>query len=83
MDRVNLDETRETLAEIVARVESGETVVITRGGQPVAKVEPVERTKKKLKPINIERLRKLTEKMTFQKESAGDFMRRLRDEDRY
>jgi len=40
MDRVNLEDTNENLADIVARVESGETVVITRGGEPVAKIEP-------------------------------------------
>ena len=83
MDRVNLDDTQETLADIVARVESGETVVITRAGEPVAKIEAVERPKKKLKPIDVERIRKLTEGMTFQEESAGDFMRRMRDEARY
>lgn len=41
MDRVDLDDTQETLADVVARAESGETVVITRAGQPVAKIEPV------------------------------------------
>ena len=83
MDRVNLDETKETLAEIVARVESGETVVITRGGEPVAKVEPVARQYEPKKPIDFERLRRVADSLPYQEESAGDFMRRLRDNSRY
>lgn len=89
MERLNLEESQETLADLVARVEGGETVVITRAGLPVARMEPVMQpedaasTPRKLVPIDIERLRRLTQGMTFQKESAGDFMRRLRDAARY
>jgi prevent-host-death family protein len=83
MDRVNLDDNKETLAEIVSRVESGETVVITRGGQPVAKVEPVQRQYEPKKPIDFERLKRVRDSLPYQHESAGEFMRRLRDDARY
>ncbi len=85
MERINLEDTQESLAEIIARVESGETVVVARGGEVVARIEAVEQPKPQepRKPIDVEALRKLTENMTYQEESAGDFMRRLRDEARY
>ena len=38
---------------------------------------------KKLKPIDVEMLKRLVEKMPFQSKSAGDFIRRMRDSDRY
>jgi len=37
----------------------------------------------KKQPIDVEALRKLTSSMTMQPDSAGDFVRRMRDEDRY
>jgi len=83
MDRVNLDDTQETLADVVARAESGETAVITRGGQPVAKIEAVTRRYEPKKPIDFERLRRVADSLPYQEESAGDFMRRLRDDARY
>ncbi len=83
MDRVNLDDTQETLADVVARAESGETVVITRGGEPVAKIEPVARRHEPKKPIDFERLKRVADSLPYQEESAGDFMRRLRDDARY
>lgn len=35
------------------------------------------------KPIDVAALRALTDQMPLQVESAGDFIRRMRDEDRY
>ena len=48
--------------------------------KPVAQIVAAER---KRKPIDTAALRALTQGMTPQKESAGEFMRRLRDTDRY
>lgn len=83
MDRVNLDDTNETLADIVGRAENGETVVITRGDTVVARVEPVAHRHEPKKPIDFERMRRIADSMPYQHESAGDFMRRLRDDARY
>lgn len=38
-------EVETSLAELLARVEAGASVTITRGGQPVARLVPVERRK--------------------------------------
>ena len=43
--------------------------------------EPVENSERK--PILAEHLRAITEDMPRQEDSAGDFMRRLRESDRY
>lgn len=85
MDRINLEDTQESLADVIARVEGGETVIVARGGEVVARIEAVQPQPLSAprKPIDVDRLRKLTETMTYQEESAGDFMRRLRDEARY
>lgn len=83
MDRINLDETQESLADVIARVEGGETVLVTRGEAVVARIEPVKRQFEPKKPIDFERLRRVADSLPYQEESAGDFMRRLRDDARY
>jgi prevent-host-death family protein len=80
MTNVSIADAKARLSELVERVEAGDEVCITRRGKPVARLSAV---RTKWKPIDIEALRKLTSKMPRQKESAGDFMRRLRDSDRY
>jgi prevent-host-death family protein len=41
--QVNIHEAKTQLSRLLKMVEQGETVVITRGGQPVAKLAPVRR----------------------------------------
>jgi prevent-host-death family protein len=41
VDLVSISELRNHVGEIVDRVERGETVMITRAGQPVAELRPV------------------------------------------
>lgn len=77
---VSLADAKARLSELINKVAEGETVRILRRGKPVA-VLTAEQPKKK--PVDVEMLRRVTSKMTPQKESAGDFMRRLRDEARY
>lgn len=80
MDGVNITEAQAHFAELIERAEAGETVEITRGGQPVARLGPVERQPKK---FDVERLRQFTVSQPMQKEGAGEFIRRMRDENRY
>jgi prevent-host-death family protein len=48
LDRVfNIHEAKTNLSRLVAKVESGEDVVIARAGKPVARLVPVGRGKKK------------------------------------
>jgi prevent-host-death family protein len=80
MTSISLAEAKSHFSALVDRVEAGETVQITRRGKIVAELTPAQKPRK---PIKLEDLQALTAKMTPQAESAGDFMRRLRDEDRY
>lgn len=80
MDSVSLAEAKARLSELVTRAAQGETVQITRRGKPVAQITSVKQPRKR---IDIELLRSVTDKMPMQTESAGDFMRRLRDDSRY
>ena len=80
MRTISLAEAKAKLSELVEAAAAGETVEITKRGKPVAQlVAP----KPERKPIRAADLRAVTEKMTMQKESAHDFMRWLRDTDRY
>jgi prevent-host-death family protein len=80
MDTISLADAKARLSELVDRAEAGEDIRISRRGKPVVRLTRIERPRK---PINIEALRKLTDAMPMQEESAGDFIRRMRDEDRY
>ena len=80
MKRVSLAEAKAHLSELVDRAAAGEPVCITRRGKPLVQLSAFESPRK---PIDIARLRAVTDKMPMQQESAGDFIRRMRDEDRY
>lgn len=80
MKTVNLAEAKAHLSELVERAEAGEAIQILRRGKPVAQLVPAERKKQ---PIDLEKLRKLTAKMPYQQQSAGDFIREMRDSERY
>ena len=80
MNTVNLADAKAHLSELVAQAELGEAVCITRRGKPVAQLAPVERQQR---PINLLALKALTDSMPKQAESAGEFLRRMRDESRY
>ena len=80
MTIVELADAKVHLSELIDRVQSGETISITKHGKPVAQLIAA---KPPRKPINLAELQALTEGEPFQTESAGDFVRRMRDEDRY
>lgn len=80
MDRYSLAAAKAHFSELVDRVEAGETVEITRRGKLVARLVGSEKVKK---PFDFTKLQAATEGMTFQHQSAGDFVREMRDSDRY
>jgi prevent-host-death family protein len=80
MDSYNVADAKAHLSALIERAAAGEEIEIRKRGEPVAKLVPIARPRKR---VDVEALRVLTEKMTYQKESAGDFMRRLRDAERY
>lgn len=80
MDSYSLADAKARLSELIDRVEAGETVEITRRGKLVARITP---PVKRRKPIDVDALRRLSASLTFQKQGAGEFIREMRDTDRY
>ena len=80
MIRVSLAEAKAQLSELVECAAAGEAVCITRPGKGVAQITSVDVPRK---PIDAAALRAMTEAMPAQPETAGDFTRRMRDEDRF
>jgi antitoxin (DNA-binding transcriptional repressor) of toxin-antitoxin stability system len=62
------------------RAAAGDTVRITRRGKPVAQITAIKTPRKR---IDLSALRALTDTMPVQRVPARDFIRRLRDQDRY
>jgi len=85
MKHVNIAEAQEHLSELVAQVENGETVQISRHGKPVAEIvaASAQAAAPRKKPFDFLWLRQHLDSMPMQQESAGDFIRKMRDTDRY
>ena len=80
MRNVSLAIAEAHLSQLVERAAAGDTVRITRRGKPVAQITAVKTARKR---INLAALHALTDTMPMQRVSARDFVRRLRDQDRY
>ena len=80
MIRVSLADAKAHLSELVERAAAGEAVCITRRGKPVAQLTAVDTPRKR---IDVAALRAMTDAMPVQRETARDFIRRMRDENRY
>jgi prevent-host-death family protein len=80
MDGYNIADLKAHLSEVIARVEAGESVDIMRRGKPVATINPKAKPKKK---VDIAMLDALASRLPYQEVSAGDFVRQMRDSDRY
>ncbi|PZU53056.1 MAG: type II toxin-antitoxin system prevent-host-death family antitoxin [Brevundimonas sp.] len=76
MERINLADAKAHLSELVTRASNGEEIEIVRRGKSVARLLPPEKPRK---PFDWDELERVTSAMTPQPESAGDFMRKLRD----
>jgi prevent-host-death family protein len=80
MKSVSVAEAKAHLSDLINRAAEGETVSITRRGKPVAQLVAAKRP---LKKIDATKLKKMIGGWPLQKESAGEFIRRMRDDDRY
>jgi len=80
MKRVSLADAKAHLSELVERAAAGEAVCITRHGKAVARITAADIPRKR---IDGAELRAMTDTMPVQLETARDFIRRMRDEDRY
>jgi prevent-host-death family protein len=78
MQTFTVAEAKAQLSRLIAIVEAGEEVTITKRGKVVARIvqHPSQRQK-------MQSMAALRATMPFQTEPAGEFIRRLRDTDRY
>ena len=77
---VNLADAKAHLSELVERAAAGEAVCITRRGKAVAQITAVDTPRKRVDPAA---LREITDAMPVQLQTARDFIRRMRDDDRF
>ncbi|MBA3517681.1 MAG: type II toxin-antitoxin system prevent-host-death family antitoxin [Rhizobiales bacterium] len=80
MFTVTLADAKAHLSELIGRAANGDPVCITRRGKPIARLTAVETPRKR---IDLSALQSSTDAMPAQAESAGEFVRRMRDDDRY
>jgi len=77
---INLAEAKARLSELAELAAAGETVIITRRGKPIAQLTKPEAARH---AIDLDALRRLTDTQPRQPESAGVFIRHMRDDSRY
>lgn len=76
MTTCTVAEAKAHLSELLARVESGEELIITRRGRPVANLSPVRPVKR---PPDWPAIRAFRESMPSGETSATDLVREMRD----
>jgi prevent-host-death family protein len=80
MVSVNLADAKAHLSALVEKAASGEIVRIIRRGKPVAQITSIGTPRK---PIDPAMLRAVTDRMPPQSQNAADFVRAMRDDERY
>jgi len=63
MERIGIYDARSKLSELIERVQSGEEVVLTRHGEPVARLVPEKRRRKPSRAAAVARIRALARKL--------------------
>ncbi len=63
MERIGIYDARARLSELVERVQSGEEVVLTRHGEPVARLVPEKPRRKRSRAAAVTRIRALARKL--------------------
>lgn len=75
MSAVNLAEAKAHLSELVSKAESGEETIITRRGQPVARLVSIATPKKPVRSLAVFR-----STLPKAQRSSAELIRELRDE---
>jgi len=77
MSTVTLADAKAHLSHLIDQVEAGAEVVITRRGQAVARITPIDRPKQSLSP-----LAQFRRSMPAWRKSSADLLREMREDDR-
>jgi prevent-host-death family protein len=78
MQTFTLAEAKAQLSRLIAMVEAGEDVAITKRGKEVVKLIRSDPPRQQIPSLAEHRAR-----LTYQSEPAGEFVRKLREADRY
>lgn len=76
MNKVSVVEAKARFSEILAKVESGQDVLITRRGAPVARLSGLERARK---PVNLKAIDAFRASLLPARERSAALIRRMRD----
>jgi antitoxin (DNA-binding transcriptional repressor) of toxin-antitoxin stability system len=77
---VNLAHAKAHLSELLDKVESGEEIIITRYGKPVARIRQAVPPKK---PLPLEKLAAFRARMPHWGKTSATLLREMRDDERY
>ncbi|MGC4028223.1 MAG: type II toxin-antitoxin system prevent-host-death family antitoxin [Steroidobacteraceae bacterium] len=77
MQRYSVAEAKARFSEVLAKVEAGRDVVITRRGEPIARISGVEGARR---PLNLNAIDAFRNSLPAQQQAAAELLRRLRDE---
>lgn len=80
MNTMNMADAKAYLSEVLDRVEKGERITITRRGKVVAELVPPQKIPVK---IDLGKIRAFAKTLPLQKQPAGEFIRQMRDDERY
>jgi prevent-host-death family protein len=80
MNPINLADAKTHLSELIDRVEAGDSIDITRGGKPVARLTAAAAPRK---AVDAALLQSLTASMPLKILKAADVVRSMRDGDRF
>jgi prevent-host-death family protein len=80
MEDVTLASAKARLSELVERAARGESIRITRRGKAVARLSSLNTVRK---PVELAALQALTAAMPLQPEPASEWLRKVRDDQRY
>jgi antitoxin (DNA-binding transcriptional repressor) of toxin-antitoxin stability system len=78
--RINLADAKARLSELTELADQGETIVITRHGRPVAQLT---KPNAKRHPLRLDDLQRVTKSQPRQRKSAAQFIRHMRDAERF
>jgi prevent-host-death family protein len=83
MSVIKIDEMKDQIEELVTRVQAGETILIEKNGETVARLAPpdlLRSTAGQKRKIDLTILQEFTRSLPPATESAADLVRRMRDE---
>lgn len=80
MDSYNIADAKAQFSELVDRAAAGEEIEIKKRGEPVARIVPVMKPRKRL---DVEALRRVAALSDPTGQSTADFIREMRDSDRF